>query len=91
MFSSRWIISVIALSLLFAQLTDACAFAKRSAEEPAPERRVVRRKINFPDTNAGKTINKGGSPKNKACKKWFQIRDFILRDIFQGMFNPHRD
>jgi hypothetical protein len=84
MFSARWLLFAVTLLLLFIQLANACAFAKRATDDPAPKRAVVRRTIKFPDTNVGKIINKGGRPRNKTCKKWFEIRDVILRDIFNG-------
>ncbi|KAA8913462.1 heme peroxidase [Sphaerosporella brunnea] len=85
MFSSRWLLSLLTASLLFLQLGEACVFAKRDSTEEQPavrERRTVRRDVQFPDTNAGKTVNTGTKPRNRSCKKWFQIRDYILREIF---------
>jgi hypothetical protein len=90
MFSIRWLLFAVTLTLLFIQLANACAFAKRATDDRAHKRAVVRRSLNFPDTNAGKTINKGSRPRNRTCKKWFPIRDEILRDIFNGTVSSGR-
>jgi len=42
------------------------------------------RKRSFPDTNRGKSINRGDKSRNPVCRKWYRIRDVILEDIFGG-------
>jgi len=97
----RWTVSVLILSLLLVQIVTACPglsgeYGRIGKRAPSSHsnREVKasrgggrpRRELNFPDTNANRGINRGNRPYNKKCKKWYGIRDVILRDVFGGEF-----
>jgi len=98
MLSTRLTLSVIAMGLLLLQLTHASSINHLWKRHPDPfsdsednevslhgkRGRGRDRGWNVPDTNAEKTINHGYRPEKNVCKKWFEIRDYILRDVFKG-------
>lgn len=99
MFTTSRAILALALSLLLLQLVDAYGhgsydhsqYKRYSEDSDRPIRYRDSRSdvrhggLHFPDTNAGKTINRGDRVQNKACKKWYPIRDYILQNVFKGI------
>ena len=97
MFTTRSTLSLLVLALLSIQVVQALSFDHIWKRVPDPNpthqnqrragerlRKIKGKPLQFKDTNAGKTINKGERPRNNVCKKWFNIRDVILRDVFGG-------
>jgi len=74
---------LLGLSVLL-QLTTACPYAEpdaNSQHQRRATRPVKRQDLRFP---SGRGSNGRGTPRNPACKKWYNIRDYILKDIFNN-------
>ena len=76
---------LLSLSVLL-QLTAACPYAEADAHSQHQRRAVIpvkRQNLRFPSDRGP---NNRGTPRNPACKKWYNIRDYILTNIFESKF-----